>query len=479
MHYDSDIIPELFAGGNEDKDNAGSSSQEARLNYFGRVNYNYAEKYLAEFVFRYDGSYNFPKGKRFGFFPGVSVGWRISEENFWRNNINFIHHFKIRGSWGKTGNDRIPSYQYLSNYEYTSFSNVTRYIGMGETRVLNTIQEGLLGNPNITWETANQADIGFDAQLFEGRVALEADYFNYTRSDILIPKSESTPNTAGIEGKLPAENLGKTKNQGFDYMISYRKSDGNFRYNFSLNGGYSKNKIVFWDEQPGAPDYQLSTGMPIESRALTNWDRMYYLTDGIYTDSSQLEGPHWSRARLGDVIFIDVNGDSIINGLDRVRLETNTIPTFTGGVSINLKYKQFDLSILVQGAAGAHRYINTESGEIGNFLQEYADDRWTPENQDGSNPRTSNRNDEYWKNNDNTFFLQSTDYIRLKSFEAGYTTSTKINSFLHIQSLRIYFSGLNLITLDKLKSFDPESDSSSGNYYPLSKVYNLGLTLTF
>ncbi|MDA3928339.1 MAG: TonB-dependent receptor [Prolixibacteraceae bacterium] len=475
MHYDSDIIAELFAGGNEDKDNNGGSSESARLNYFGRLNYNFSEKYLIEFVFRYDGSYNFPKDKRFGFFPGVSMGWRISEENFWKDNLSVINHFKIRGSWGQTGNDRINAYQFMSNYEYATFSGTTRWLGMGQTGVLNMLQEGVLGNPSITWEVANQSNIGFDAELWNGKISMEGDYFYYHRSNILLPKSQSTPNTAGIEGKLPDENIGETENKGFDFQLTYRDKIGEFHYSVSINGGQQKNKILFWDEQPGAPEYQLSTGHPIDSR-----NNLYYLTDGIYNDSTELvDDIKWSRAQLGDVVFQDVNGDSIINGLDRVRLDKNTIPTFTGGVNINMSYRNFDLTILLQGAAGAHRYINTESGDIGNYLQESADDRWTVDNPNATNPRTWNRSDEYWKNNDNTFFLQSTDYIRLKNLEFGYTMPNSIMRKLNMQGLRIYFSGLNLITLDKLKSFDPESDSASGNYYPLSKTFNFGLTLTF
>ena len=479
-YYDSDAISELFAGGDLEKTNDGKTTEDARLNYFGRLNYNYAEKYLAEFVFRYDGSYNFPVDKRFGFFPGVSLGWRVSEENFWKNNISFINHFKIRGSWGQTGNDRIRSFQYMSNYEYsynTDDASRTRFIVMNENVEQKTLQEAIVGNPDVTWEVASQSDIGFEAQFLDGKIALEADYFYYNRSDILIPKSQSTPNTAGLEGKLPVVNLGKTKNQGFDFTLTYRGLAGSLKYDVSVNGGLQKNEIVFWDEQPGAPAYQLSTGFPIESRY--DWN-LYYKAIGIFKDSAQLEEyPAWANARPGDIIFEDVNGDSIINGLDRVRQKTNRVPTFTGGLNLNLTYKNVDFSILFQGAAGANRYINTESGEIGNFLQEIADDRWLPSNRDGSNPRTSNRSDEYWKNSNNTFFLHSTDYIRLKSLELGYTTPAKINKYLGIQGLRIYFSGSNLVTLDKLKSFDPESDSDSGNYYPLSKTYNFGVTLTF
>ena len=182
-----------------------------------------------------------------------------------------------------------------------------------------------------------------------------------------------------------------------------------------LNGGYAKNEILFWDEPPGAPSYQQTTGAPIGSSLLYN-------AIGIFRDADALtKYPHWSGARAGDIIFEDVNGDNKIDANDRVRNEKNDVPTLTGGLSLNVQYKGFDLSTLVQGAAGAIRYINPESGEIGNYLRSFYNDRWTVDNPDAKGPRTFNRGNEYYVGQQNTYWLHKTDYIRLKNIEVGYS----------------------------------------------------------
>jgi hypothetical protein len=174
-------VDQLFAGAADEFQRInGSASQSARLNYFGRVNYSFSEKYLAEFVWRYDGSYIFPESKRYGFFPGISAGWRVSEEAFWQDNVSFINSFKLRGSWGQTGNDRIDEYQYLSSYALNSIPIV-----FGETIENRTLYEARIPNREVTWEVANQSNIGFEAQLLNSRLSIEADYFYNKRSQIL------------------------------------------------------------------------------------------------------------------------------------------------------------------------------------------------------------------------------------------------------------------------------------------------------
>jgi hypothetical protein len=338
--------------------------------------------------------------------------------------------------------------------------------------------EKQIPNPSVTWEIANQANIGFEASFLDNRLSVEADYFNNKRSHILIYRNASVPDYTGLT--LPRENLGKVSNRGFEGLISFRDQTGDFTYEVSVNGGYSKNKVDFWDETPGKPSYQQTTGHPIPTNVSNPDENLYYQAIGIYQDEAQINStPHWKGAIPGDIIFKDVNGDGEITDLDRVRDNRTAIPTFTGGFSMNFGYKRFDLSVLVQGASGAVRYISTESGEIGNYLQDYAGKRWTPTNHSTTDPRTFNRSNDYWVNQRNTYWLRSTDYIRLKNIEFGYTTPARFNSFLKIQGLRLYVSGLNLLTLDRLKVYDPESDSNSGQIYPLNKVVNLGLTLTF
>lgn len=465
-NFISDQIDELFAGANDQfKDNTGSGSQFARLNYFGRANYDYKQKYLLEFVWRYDGSYKFPKGKQFGFFPGLSAGWRVSEEDFWKNNITVIDNLKIRGSWGQTGNDAIDSYQYLTSF---GFYNDSYVIGGQESKVM---QELRIPNPEVTWEVANQLNGGFDMQLFKNRVSVSFDYFNNKRSQILWKKNASVPSMTGLT--LPPENIGKVENKGFEYIISYGNQKNEFKYNFSLNGSYSKNKIVFWDETPGAPEYQKSTGHPMGAG-------LYYQAIGIFKDKAAVDAyPHWAGARPGDIIFEDYNKDGKINDLDRVISDKTSMPRFIGGLNIDLKYKQFDLSILFQGVAGGVTYLQQESGTWANFLKEDYDGRWTEENPNASKPRAFNWNIDYFTNKPNTYSLKNNDYLRLKNLEFGYNMPDRINKTLGVNSLRIYVNGTNLLTFSQIKRTDPEMNAARAYDYFVQRVVNTGLIVTF
>ncbi len=465
-YFISSAADQLFAGGDQDIANSGSASINARLNYFGRLNYSFKERYLAEFVFRYDGSYIFPVGKQFGFFPGISLGYRISEEAFWKNDLSFINNFKLRTSWGKTGNDLINPYQYIQSY---GFGRNAVFNGTTENK---SLQELRIPNPFVTWEVANQSNVGFDAQLLDGHLSFSADYFHNLRTNILSFRNASVPATTGLT--LPRQNIGEVLNRGYEFELGYRNQTGNFSYNVSVNGGYQKNKIQFWDETPGAPVYQKSTGHPMNTS-------LYYEAIGIFKDEAAVAAyPHWDNARPGDIIFKDVNGDNAINGLDRVRSDKNDIPTFSGGLNLDLAYKNFYATALLQGALGAVRTQWTFSGESGNFLAEDANGRWTPENPDAEKPRTWNFTDEYWVGNygaSNTYFMRNNNYMRLKTLEVGYNIPGSLINKAGINNVRVYLSGLNIFTIDKLENFDPET--SGNNPYPSNKVYNLGLSVTF
>jgi TonB-linked SusC/RagA family outer membrane protein len=471
-NYVTSAIPQLFAGAADvNMTNNGWADQNAHLSYFGRFNYDYLQKYLVEVVLRYDGSYMFKPGKQFGFFPGFSLGWRVSDENFWKNNINFISDFKLRASWGQTGNDRIyyggalKEYQYLSTY---SFDQRDYYYGSSAYKMLI---ENVVPNPDVTWEVANQSNIGFDATLLKKRLTLNVDVFYNLRTRILWQASAVTPGSAGVN--LPPQNIGKVANRGFEYVLTYHGNSGKFGYDLSVNGSYAKNKITFSFDTPGIPDYQLSEGMPMNAV-------LSYQVIGVFKDAAQVAAtPHWGSAQPGDLIFKDVNDDKKIDGLDRVMEDKTNLPTFIGGFNAVVNYGKFDLSVLIQGAAGATVYLNPESGDIGNYYASWVKDRWTPENTDASWPRTFNRANEYWSpgNQRNTFWLFSTDYIRLKNMEFGYTLPTSITRKLAIQNLRLYVSGQNLLTLSKMKEIDPEVNG--GTSYPLTRVVNLGVTLTF
>jgi TonB-linked SusC/RagA family outer membrane protein len=482
-YFESVSLDQLDAGGVTGINNGGSAYERARMNYFGRANYDYKNKYLAEFVWRYDGSYIFPEDGQFGFFPGFSLGWRVSEEDFWRNSISFINNFKIRGSYGVTGNDRIDEWQYLASYAFID-RNSSPIFNINQEQ--KAIYQTRVPNPSVTWERANQTNVGFDAAFLNNKISVTFDYFNYKRSNILWYRNASVPATAGIT--LPRENIGKVTNRGFDFDVAYRDKAGNFGYEITFIGGYAKNKITFWDEAPGVPDYQKSTGHPMPTNPDNSDANLYYEVIGVFKDQPAVDAyPHWSGARPGDLIFKDVNGDLIIDGNDRVRSYKTNIPTFQGGMGFRFTFKQFDLSFLFQGSAGAEAQIIVQGGEFGNYLKEDYDGRWTTTNTGASKPRTSNRAEEYWRAHQNTYFSHKTDYIRLKNLDFGYNLPAPINGKLGLQGARIFVSGLNLFTYSPdLKDFDPENltgevntENGSVPYYFTPRVVNFGLSITF
>jgi TonB-linked SusC/RagA family outer membrane protein len=485
-YFLSTALQELLAG--SDKEQAVSNPtgepyglyRRARLSYFGRVGYNYKEKYLAEFLWRADGSYIFPEDKRFGFFPGISVGWRISEEGFFKNNVSFVNNLKIRGSWGQMGaeayfGDALAEYQYLSTM---GFGNYVINDQLTQTVVENNV-------PNLTfgWEVANNTNIGLDASFLNNKLTLELDGFYNKRTNILISRGNSIPGSSGITGKLPPVNLGKVDNKGYEFKLGYADNAGEFGYMVSVNGGYSKNKIVFWDETPGAPEWQRSTGMPTGTQ-------LAYEYTGVFRDQAEINANQIDYSGLtgqllpGDMKFRDVNGDGRINGDDQVRLDKTNVPRFTGGVNINLTYRNFDFSALIQGATGGVQIVGlTESGDIGNFLEWSYLNRWSIDNPSSEHPRLSNRGQTYYTDTNNaaqnSYWIRSNNYVRLKNVELGYTLSPDVSKRIGLRSLRLYANALNLFTLDKIKIWDPESTNSSAQYYPQARVINAGIKAAF
>ncbi|MDR2969221.1 MAG: TonB-dependent receptor [Tannerellaceae bacterium] len=480
-NYVSDIKPELDLGGPAGMTNRGYSWEEARLNYFGRVSYNYLERYLFEFVWRVDGSYRFPEDKRFGFFPGISAAWRASEEEFWKNNVTFIDYFKLRASISQTGSDNLldtdrnydRSIQYLNTFGYR-----TQGIAFGglENQRLYPIR---MPNPGITWEVGTTYDLGFDLKFLDNRLGLESDLFYMKRTNMLISRNASLPEISGIT--LPRENIGEMENKGFEMLLSWDDKVGDLQYHLSLNATYAKNKILFWDETPGVPEYQKSTGKPA-GRLNADGDNLFYIADGIFHNQAEIDAyPHWNGTVPGDIRFVDYNGDKVINADDRVRSDKNEEPPFVFGFTIGLNWKNWDLMALFQGATGAEVYIKTWSGTIGNFLKDYYDKRWTPENPNANGPRTFERENQYWANpgNRNTYFVYDTDYVRLKNLELGYKFTSSALQKAGISNLRLYTNGTNLFMLDKLKIADPESRSRDVEAYPQRRIINFGIQATF
>jgi TonB-dependent starch-binding outer membrane protein SusC len=486
-NYISSAIDQLFAGGSLQQ-NTGNPTEasrgtydRARLGYYGRAQYNFKEKYLAEFIWRYDGSYIFPESGRFGFFPGVLLGWNIFQEDFMKG-VKGIDNLKLRASYGQMGNDqvfyngRLQEYAFLSTYGFDQYPI--------NNQVVTTLGETVLANPSFTWERANNLNIGLDGTILNNMIDFTFEYFNNRRDKILIQKTGSTPASSGINALLPPVNEGKVENKGFEFNLGFNNKAGrDLSFRFGVNGGFAKNRVIFIDEVKSdkIPAYQYREGKPINSI-------MVYQSDGVFRDQASIDANKVDYSAVtgklipGDMRFKDLNGDGKITGDDQERLEKNNTPTFNFGSTIDVRYKGFDLNILFQGAMGALIRVQTESGDIGNFLEYFYNNRWSVDNPSADHPRLASRGDTYYTGGNygnNTYYLFSKDYIRLKNLELGYTLPSNLFNKVKLGGLRVYVNGLNLVTFTKQKVFDPEATAESGVYYPQSRVLNTGFSITF
>ncbi|KAA2220010.1 SusC/RagA family TonB-linked outer membrane protein [Maribacter flavus] len=474
----SDAVDQIGVGGEVGQETDGFGYNRTRLGYYGRAQYNFKEKYLAEFIWRYDGSYIFPGEDRFGFFPGFLAGWNISNEEWF--NVKGIDYLKLRGSYGQMGNDQVFFNNDLQEYAYLSIYDFGQYPIDGI--VQTTLTEPLLANPSFTWERANNFNLGLDGIVLDGKLSFTLEYFLNKRDQILIQETGSTPGSSGIADLLPPVNAGEVDNEGFEFALNYYggNPDG-FKWDVGFNGGYAQNTVVFLDEIPGAPEYQLQEGKPIGSY-------LVYESDGVFRDEAEIAANTLDYSAVkpqlepGDMKFRDVNGDGVINDLDQVRLNNSINPLFNFGITFNASYKNFDLAVLFQGATGAKLPIQTESGDIGNFLKYSFDNRWSPENPSSEHPRLASRGDTYYTGGDfgnNTYFLFSKDYIRLKNVQLAYNFPSKLIDTFGISGFRVYVSGLNLATWAAQDIYDPESTTTNGQFYPQQSIINTGFSLTF
>ncbi len=412
------------------------------------------------------------------FFPGISAGWRISEESFFKDNVSFVNNLKIRGSWGQMGAEAYYGGS-LQEYKYLSLMNTGS--GVFNDRIFQTLYESDIPNPAFTWEVANNSNIGLDATLFSNKLSIELDYFYNKRTNVLTKNPGVIPVSTGISGNLPIANLGNLTNKGYEFNISFRDQKGDFSYNVGINGGYAKNNVQYSSDPPNTLDYQKQIGKVTDA-----W--LVYLYDGIFIDQASIDantidysalGLRDGRLLPGDMKYVDYNGDGKITSDDRVRLDKNGSPTFTGGITLGADYKGLDLSVLLQGATGGMRRIGpTESGLIGNYLEWNYNNRWSIDNPSDVDPRLTNRGDAYFTG-DNTYWVRSTNYLRIKNVELGYTLPSTLTSKIGLNSLRIYTNGINLVTFDKIKIWDPEANNSTGQYYPQSRILNFGLKAAF
>lgn len=492
-NYISPVIDQFLAGGAGLQDignfiptpgNPGTSifGQEARLSYFGRVNYNFQEKYLAEFVWRYDGSFIFPENQRFGFFPGVLLGWNISKEKFFEP-IKVINNLKLRASYGQMGNDRLT----LENFGYLeTYRLVTNPPQIINGQQLPRLVEARVPNTNFTWEVANNANIGLEGSMLNNKIFFEFDVFNNQRKQVLITSDASVPWSAGIP-QLPPVNEGHIENKGWEFRVGYNGTAGrDFNFQVSVNGGYAKNKIIDWNENPGVPDYQRATGRPFGTNGAAFLAFQY---DGVFANEAEIAANRLDYSavernlRPGDMKFVDFNKDGKIDAFDRVRLDRTRDPLFTGGLNINMNWRNFDLMMLFQGAAGGLQRLNfTETGEFGNWTQYSYNNRWSVNNPSSVHPGLVSRTNRYYTNGiwaENTYWLRKNDYLRFKNFELGYTLSPRITQKAGIGRFRVYVSGLNLLTWDELGIWDPEVTAVEGYTYPQSRIINFGARVTF
>jgi len=477
-NFISPALDQLFAGGALQQETNGSAYNRTRLGYYGRFQYSYKEKYLAELIWRYDGSYIFPASKRFGFFPGVLVGWNVSDENFFK--VKGVDYLKLRASYGQMGNDQVfyngalQEYAYLSTYSFGQFP-----VG---GNVATTLGESVLANPNFTWERANNLNFGLDASFLNNKFDLVLEYFHNRRDQILIQKTGSTPGSSGISTLLPPTNAGIVTNKGFEFNLNYNAiATPDWKLRLGVNGGYARNVVNFMDEIPGLPDWQRMEGKPIGAY-------LAFQSDGVFRDQASIAENRidysgvTGRLLPGDMRFQDYDGDGKITADDAVRINQNITPTFNFGSTIDVNYKNFSLNILFQGATGAAFRLQTESGDIGNYLKYNHDNRWSINNPSSTDPRLASRGDTYYTGGNfgnNTYFLLSKNYVRLKNIELAYRLPTTLVSRIGLGSARVFINGLNVFTIAAQDIFDPETISSSGQVYPQARIINTGLSVSF
>jgi TonB-linked SusC/RagA family outer membrane protein len=475
-YYISDKVQTLSAGGEGEKDNWGERWIYARRSYIGRLSYNYKEKYLAEISIRRDGSLKYSPDNRWGNFPSVMLGWRASEEDFWQENLSFINYFKLRASYGKLGMDPGSPYQYLNKYV---ISNGMAF-GTDKT-VETTVSQESFANTNITWEKEDVFNVGFESQFLDNTFNLEADFFYKKRYDILIYRNASIPRFTGLA--LPQENLAEVDNRGLEIIGGYKTVFGkDFRLYLSGNISYNKNTVVYMDEPEKSVPWQ-------ELEGNSYGVKLMYQSIGVFVDEEQVESyPHWSGAKAGDIILEDVDGDNDIDKDDQILFEGTDSPRTFYGISLDLSYKNWNFSMLVQGQGKFYRR-HTPSyyrGEGSNYLKWHYDNRWTQGDLPGIEknintdvPRVWSFQDQYWQVNNNTYWYDNMAYCRLKNVVLSYQIPTKVfGSRIGISSARVFVRGNNLFLIYSAQhNFDPEVGNPL--IYPPTRTIATGINVTF
>jgi len=474
QYYISTLIQTMNAGADQDKNTTGTANIYARESWIGRVTYDYKGKYLAELLFRRDGSLKFPPESRWGNFPGLLLGWRASEEGFWKNNISFINYFKIRASYGKMGMDPGNPFQYTNSFGLSS----GMVFGTGST-IETAVGPPTIANPNITWETQTTQNLGFESKFFNDLISFDFEVFSNRREDILAPRDASVPGFSGLS--LPNENIATVDNKGYEIVAGFHKNlTPDLRMDLSLNFSHNKNNVVFQDEPVRAVEWQQTTGHPYGAALMYNAIGIF--ADNTYTVNGVANYPHWSTAKPGDVIFEDYDKNGVINGNDRILIDEVDAPYNYYGASLDASYKAFTLSVLIQGQGKymRQRYYDNRRGEAGNYFKWTYDNRWTPENTVTDIARAYNRSDYYWAVdvNNSTYWYTNVAYCRLKSLVLTYNVPSNLYKKLGLANASVYVSGNNLALIySAQKIWDPEA--LNPGVYPTMRTFAIGANIGF
>lgn len=490
-------IDQLFAGPTTGATNFGTSSQYARLGQAGRLDYTYNGKYIVNFSFRRDGSVNFAPENRFGFFPGVSVGWNISRENFISENLRFINNLKIRASYGQLGNDRLAvrfndpyNFNFGNNNPYNSSFNSVEFpylnlFGYGNPYIVNGLGAPTLNsigvpNSSLTWETCTTKEVGLELSAFNNRLTFEASLYVKRTKDMLNVKTD-IPASFGSSSSF--ENAGESRVRGIELSLRFDGKIGNVSYYVSPNFSTSRGKLLVWPDPPGTPEYLKRQGhilFPFTGLVSTGLIRTQKdLTDAL---------PQYRALALGDIRYADLNGDGRITDNDQGITDKSLVPQTFFGMDMGVAYKNFDLSLLWQGASDFYFYPILAMQAIGGNINapQYLLDYYSASNTGAHYPRLTAGNQDPNNSKLSTFWVNDVTYIKLRNIQLGYSLPQRLLTKLRIQQLRVNVTGSNLLTFSNLKHLghlDPEHLSyawnNSNNNYPLTRVFSFGLNLTF
>ena len=452
----------------------------------GQLTYNYALRYFIDFNFGYNGSENFADHHRYGFFPAFSLAWNVAEEPLVKKALPWLNMFKLRYSWGKVGNDNMGRFPYLYTLDYTP--NIGYNWGSNlSSGTIPGIHYTQMASPNVTWEVARKTDFGFDFVAFDNKFSLTMDYFHEKRTGIFIQRM-FLPDITGLES-YPWANVGAVKSQGFDGNFQYKDHIGEINWTVRGNITYSKNTILERDEENNVYAYQYGKGYRVnQQRGL--------IALGLFRDYDDIRNSpkqSWGTVQPGDIKYKDVNGDGIVDDGDRVAIGATDTPSLIYGLGASVSWRGFDLNLHFQGAGKYTFLINSgavnafRDGRWGNILQGITDNRWISSDISGTketeNPNAPYPRLSYGYNLNNqqssSFWLRNGRFLRLKNLDIGYTLPKPMVNTIHLESVRIYISGQNLITWSPFKLWDPELDSRQrGQIYPITRSFTAGIQIS-